>query len=79
MYNTTIINQELRIDFKNECMLTCMSQCVMSTEFISTTGSRNPNKSPWLLSIVWNVLLTSLLDISNAVDMQSAVFETAAA
>lgn len=60
-------------------MLTCMSQCVMSTEFISTTGRRNPNQSPWLLSIVWNVLLTGLLDISNAVDVQRALCETAAA
>lgn len=56
-----------------------MSQCVMSTEFISTTGRRNPNQSPWLLSIVWNVLLTGLLDISNAVDVQRALCETAAA
>lgn len=60
-------------------MLTCVSQCVMSTEFVSTTGSINPDESPQPLSMVWNVLLTGLLNICNAVDMRSALFETAAA
>lgn len=45
-YNTAIINQKLCICFNIECMLTCMSQCVMSTEFVSTTGSINPDESP---------------------------------
>lgn len=45
MYNTAIINQKLCIYLNIECMLTCVSQCVMSTEFVST-GSRNPDESP---------------------------------
>lgn len=60
-------------------MLMCMSQCVMSTEFISTTGSINPDVSPQPLRVVWNVLLTGLLNICNAADMRSALFKTAAA
>lgn len=48
----------------------------MLIEFVSTTGSINPDESPQPLSMVWNVLLTDLLNICNAVDM---LFEAAAA
>lgn len=51
----------------------------MSTEFVSTTGSVNPDESPQPLSMVWNALFTGLLNICNAVDMQSVLFETATA
>lgn len=46
MYNNAIINQKLCIYLNIECMLTCVTQCVMSTEFVSTTGSINPDESP---------------------------------
>lgn len=46
MYNTAIINQKLCIYLNIECMLTCVSRCVMPTAFVSTTGSRNPDESP---------------------------------
>lgn len=58
-------------------MLTYVSQCVMSTKFVSTTGSINLDESPQP-GMVWNVLLTGLLNICNAVDTQSALFEIAA-
>lgn len=63
MYNTAVINQKLCIYFHIECLLTCVSLCAMSTEFVSTTGSINPDESPQPLSMVWNVLLTGLLNI----------------
>lgn len=46
MYNTALINLKLCIYLNIECMLMCVSQCVMSTEFVSTTGSINPDESP---------------------------------
>lgn len=78
-YNIAVINKKLCIYFKIKCTLTCLSQCVMSTEFVSTTGSVNPDESPQPLSMVWNALFTGLLNICNAVDMQSVLFETATA
>lgn len=46
MYNSAIINQKLCIYLNIECMLTCVSRCVMPTAFVSTTGSRNPDEPP---------------------------------
>lgn len=54
----------------------CAPLRAMLTEFVSTTGSINPDESPQPLSMVWNVLLTDLLNICNAADM---LFKTAAA